>query len=158
MWDKEESKALSDMVLEIIRINGELMSNNEQRVKPFGLTAAQYQVLGAVGLNKIAISTPQIAKFMGMSRQGVQKQLKILCDKGLMITSANPFHERSPLYSLSESGLEQYSVICEMHKVLINNLADKFAISELKTALTVLRHFHECLLLENDVHHEHDEE
>ena len=54
------------------------------------------------------LTAPEIAAYMGVSRQGAQKQLDRLLEEGLLQRAPNPQHARSPLYSLSQQGRSAY--------------------------------------------------
>ena len=56
-------------------------------------------------------TSPQIAERMGITRQGVQKQLNLLRDEGLVMSVENPAHKRSPRYSLTEHGEQKLAEI-----------------------------------------------
>lgn len=141
--------AITDLVLTTFRINGALLENGDKMIKPFGLTSAQWQVLGPIGFNKSPMTAPQIAKFIGISRQAVQKQLCLLKDKGLVVCTSNPYHERSPLYSLTEKGDKKYNAICEINNVSLEKLGHEFDLSELQIVLKVLNCFHRRLVEDN---------
>ena len=148
MSECEASKALTDLILSIFRINGTLIENGDKRVYPYGITGAQWQVLGPIGFADSPMSAPQIAKFIGITRQGVQKQLNNLRDSELVRCCSNPHHERSPLYELTEIGKEQYQIVCQLHKKSLDKLVGLFDQNELQTTLKVLTKFHEYLIEE----------
>ena len=60
---------------------------------------------------KESSTSPQIAERMGITRQGVQKQLNLLRDEGLVMSVENPAHKRSPRYSLTEHGEQKLAEI-----------------------------------------------
>lgn len=98
------SAQISDIVLSIFRLNGLLLTWGDHFVSSEGLTSARWQVLGALGLADIPMTAPQIAERMGVTRQGVQKQLNLLLADGCIEKRPNRMHKRSPLYVLTDKG------------------------------------------------------
>lgn len=148
MSECEKLQALTDLVLAIFRINGSLLENSDKRVSPYGITGAQWQALGPIGISDSPMTAPQIAKFIGITRQGVQKQLNNLRDRGLVECCSNPHHERSPLYELTEIGKEKFQRVCQLHEKSRNEFAERFDQDEVRTTLKVLAKFHEYLIEE----------
>ena len=64
-----EGDAATAVVLEIFRVNGLLLAAGNKVAAQEGLTAARWQVLGAVALAGQPLTVPQIARRMGLTRQ-----------------------------------------------------------------------------------------
>src|SRR5262249_1752371 len=103
------ARQLTELVLLVFRVNGELLEAGDRLVRPLRLTSSRWQILGAIALADSPRSAPQLAAQMGMTRQGAQKQLDVLLDDGLAGTQANPRHARSPLYVLTRKGRSVYA-------------------------------------------------
>ena len=99
-----DASLLSELVVQIFRMNGALTTWGDRFAAESGLTTARWQVLGAISMAKEPSTSPQIAERMGITRQGVQKQLNLLRDEGLVMPIENPAHKRSPRYSPTEYG------------------------------------------------------
>ena len=99
-----DASLLSELVVQIFRMNGALTTWGDRFAAESGLTTARWQVLGAISMAKEPSTSPQIAERMGITRQGVQKQLNLLRDEGLVMPIENPTHKRSPQYSLTDHG------------------------------------------------------
>jgi DNA-binding MarR family transcriptional regulator len=102
------AEALTGLVLSTFRANGLLVAWGDRFAAAEGLTSARWQMLGAIALAPAPLTAPEIASYMGVSRQGAQKQLDRLVEEGLVERSPNPQHARSPLHALSERGRAAY--------------------------------------------------
>lgn len=94
--------ALTDLVLRVFRLNGLLLGAAERMARPAGLTAARWQVLGAVLREPLPVS--DIARAMGLTRQSVQRLADALVDTGLAEYVPNPAHRRAKLLRPTASG------------------------------------------------------
>ena len=94
---------LSDLALTTFRLNGQVLALAEDLARPVGLTAARWQVLGAVLSEPLPVST--IARDMGMARQSVQRIADILVDDGLAAYVDNPADRRAKLLTPTKDGL-----------------------------------------------------
>ena len=55
------SDALTQLILEVFRVNGGLLSAGDRLVADLGLTSARWQVLGAVALSPAAVGSFNLA-------------------------------------------------------------------------------------------------
>lgn len=148
MQNQDQELAIKKLVITVFRTNGALLDSTDEKVKPFGLTSAQFQIIGALGCNEAPLTVPQLARFIGVTRQAVQKQLHSLLDKGLIECSLNPCHERSPLHSLSEEGEKLHKSVSELHRKQLDDLIDKFDMADIEHAYETLNRFCEHLILQ----------
>ena len=99
-----EGDAATAVVLEIFRVNGLVLADGNRLAVAEGLTAARWQVLGAVALAGRPLTVPQIARRMGLTRQAVQESVNRLLAEALAEARDNLDHRRSPLIGLTELG------------------------------------------------------
>jgi len=128
-------------MLEIFRLNARLLEKGNQMVAPLGMTSARWQVLGAIALSGKAVSCPQIAAAMGITRQGAQKQLNLAYEDQLVAVQENPRNLRSPLYELTAAGRDAYGKAMALQADWSKALARGITASDWQTTLTVLRAF-----------------
>lgn len=102
MTDTREAAALRDLMLEVFRLNGALLRHGAALTAPVGQTQARWQVIGAAA--EATRTVPQIARRMGMSRQGVQRVADLLAADGIVAFERNPDHVRSPFLTLTPRG------------------------------------------------------
>ncbi len=129
---------LSDLALTTFRLNGQVLALAEDLARPVGLTAARWQVLGAVLSGPLPVAT--IARDMGMARQSVQRIADILVDSGLAAYSDNPAHRRAKLLAPTDEGLAAVRRINPGHA---RSAAALVAILGAERADEILRALHE---------------
>jgi DNA-binding MarR family transcriptional regulator len=83
-------------------------------------------------------NVPQIAAAMGVTRQGVLKQINLLVDEGLVEALPNPTHKRSPLYVLTVKGQTTYDALVHRWHEHVRQMASGFTTSDLDAAIRVL--------------------
>ena len=96
-WPGESRDAVTDLVLEVFRLNGELIAMGDAMVAEIGLTSARWQVLGAIALSNTPLPIAQIARNMGLTRQAVQRVANELEAEGFVRFAPNPHHQRAKL-------------------------------------------------------------
>lgn len=136
-----QSEVLTEIMLEIFRLNARLLERGSQMVAPLGMTSARWQVLGALALSGEAMSCPQIAAAMGISRQGAQKQLNLALNDQLLTVYENQRNLRSPLYEITPAGQEAYSKAMGLQASWSKALSRGITLSDLQNTLSVLREF-----------------
>jgi DNA-binding MarR family transcriptional regulator len=101
--ERGEQALLSGTALAVFRLNGQFLSVADRLARPAGLTAAWWQVLGAV-LNE-PLPVAGIARVMGITRQSVQRIADLLVERGLAAYQPNPAHRRAKLLAPTPEGL-----------------------------------------------------
>lgn len=114
---------LSGSALTAFRLNGQYLSVAERLARPAGLTAAWWQVLGAV-LHK-PLPVAGIARTMGTTRQSVQRIADLLVDRGLATYEPNPAHRRAKLVKPTEEGRAATAQISPGHAEFAARLAEQ---------------------------------
>jgi DNA-binding MarR family transcriptional regulator len=133
-----EGDAATDIVLETFRASGLLLAAGNRLAAQEGLTAARWQVLGAVALAGRPLTVPQIARRMGLTRQAVQASVNRLLGEALVKSSENLDHRRSPLIRLTELGNQKYAALDWRQIRWINELSAGLEISDLANAARLL--------------------
>jgi DNA-binding MarR family transcriptional regulator len=130
------ANALTDLVMHAFRLNGQFLAAAETLAKPVGLTAAWWQVLGAVESGPLPVSG--IARKMGLTRQSVQRIADLLVDKGLARYRPNPAHRRAKLLELTAAGQAAMNRLAATQPEWANRIAAEFDPEELAHAVAVL--------------------
>jgi DNA-binding MarR family transcriptional regulator len=134
-----EGDTATAVVLEIFRVNGLLLAAGNRLAAREGLTAARWQVLGAVALAGRPLTVPQIARRMGLTRQAVQESVNRLLAQAFVESSDNLDHRRSPLIGLTDLGRQKYTAVDQRQARWISELAAELKITDLAAAASVLR-------------------
>ena len=127
---------LSGAALTTFRLNGQFLGVAEELAGPAGLTAARWQVLGAVLDTPLSVAA--IARAMGITRQSVQRIADLLVDQGLAEYLPNPSHRRAKLVRPTAEAYAAVRRISPAHAVLAQRLADELGIDDLTRALEAL--------------------
>jgi len=130
--------ALTDVVLELFRLNNRLLAAGDRLVADLGLTSARWQVLGMI----VATGRPQpvawLARDMGANRQNVQRIVNDLEKEGLVTYQPNPHHRRAMLVVLTESGKRVFDDAMRLQTPWINKLTEGLCLEDIETTHRVI--------------------
>jgi len=129
--------AMTELVLEIFRVNGLLLAVGDRLTKGLGLSSARWQVLGA--LSNGPLTAAQIARNMGLQRQGVQRLVDLLDEEGVVAFEDNPHHRRAKLVRMTDAGQRKHAQISRIQARWVNGLSRGLSAKELRTAVALLR-------------------
>ena len=133
----QKAKIFTELVLETFRFNGLLIAVGDRLTKELGLTSALWQVLGAI--QEAPVSMAQIARNMGLSRQGVRRSANVLMNKGLVRFEENPDHKRAKFVVPTQKGRK---VIDQLEKIQVdwsNSVSKEFSAIELKRVIKTMK-------------------
>lgn len=137
MSARPEQELLSDLALASFRLNGQFLEVAETLARPAGLTAAWWQVLGAVLRDPLPVAG--IARAMGITRQSVQRIADLLVERGLAEYLPNPAHRRAKLVTPTPAGRAAVTGIDPAHAAFARRLADAVGEEGLAATLTAMR-------------------
>ena len=139
MSTPSEQELFSAAAITSFRLNGRFLALAEELARPAGLTAAWWQVLGAVLHEPLPVAG--IARAMGITRQSVQRIADLLVGKGLAEYRRNPAHRRAKLVAVTDEGLAAVRAIDPQHARRAAELAERLGhdrLAEIVAALTDL--------------------
>jgi DNA-binding MarR family transcriptional regulator len=128
---------LTNLILEVFRLNGRLLAAGDLLTKPLNLSSARWQVLGAI--TDTPLSVPQIARRMGLTRQGVQRQADILEQEKFIQYLENPDHKRAKLVSLAEKGRLAVKKLERLQIQWATTVVSGVRASEIESALQLIQ-------------------
>ncbi|MFE4690956.1 MarR family winged helix-turn-helix transcriptional regulator [Streptomyces sp. NPDC056749] len=120
----------------VFRLNGRFLSVAEELASPVGLTAARWQVLGAVLREPLPVAG--IARAMGITRQSVQRIADLLVGQGLAEYVTNPAHRRAKLLRPTPEGRAAVGRIDPAHAEFAERLAGELGEEEFARTVQVL--------------------
>lgn len=107
--------ALSQLSRSVFALNGILLGAGESLAKPLGLSVAKWHVLGRA--NEARRTVAQIARFIGVSRQSVQRIANDLEREGLVEFTRHATDARTQLVMLTAEGKARLTQLYERDKV-----------------------------------------
>lgn len=145
MKESGKGSVFTNIVLEVFRLGGLLVSEGDQMGFEYGVTSARWKVLGALSLAGEPQTASQIARSMGLTRQAVQRLVDAMYEDQLLIFHENPDHKRAKLISLSELGEEVYLKLDEKQSEWATKCSIGITKVELETTLSVLKRISDSL-------------
>ncbi|MDP1835747.1 MAG: MarR family transcriptional regulator [Chlamydiales bacterium] len=144
----ETQDRLSAMALTTFALNGLFLAVAEELAAPAGLTAARWQVLGAV--LKEPLTQSEIARRMGITRQSVRRTSLQLVEEGMLHFISNPSSRKAMLLQLTDKGYAAVHKISPQHAAfakLLEERVGKDQMVKILDAMTALRDTLEAMVL-----------
>ena len=116
-------RSLTELILDVFRLNGALLASGDALVGDLGLTSARWQVLGAIALSPVPLPVAHLARNMGLTRQAVQRSVDEMRNDGLIRLDPNPHHRRAMLVTMTQGGNSAYRAASERQKHWADALA-----------------------------------
>ena len=138
-----DQKLLAAAALTAFRLNGQFLELAERLARPAGLTAAWWQVLGAVLDDPLPVSA--IARDVGITRQAVQRTADVLVERGLAQYRDNPAHRRAKLVALTDAGRAAVATIAPQHRRSAHELVEVLGRERLAEIVEALRALSQAL-------------
>jgi DNA-binding MarR family transcriptional regulator len=133
-----EQELLSALAKTIFRLNGQFLAVGEELARPAGLTAALWQVLGAVLRSPRSVA--DVAREIGVTRQSAQRVADVLVDRGLAAYQPNPAHRRAKLLTPTAEGRQAIRRIRPAHAAFAQRLAEEVGMGALEVSLATVAH------------------
>lgn len=130
--------AVTNLVLDLFRLNNQLLAAGDRLVAPLGLTSARWAILGAI----VAAQYPQpvawLARNLGAHRQNVQRIINDLAREGLVAFEANPHHRKAQLVVLTKKGRRTFDAAMRLQAPWSNRLSEGLPVKDIKTAHQII--------------------
>lgn len=134
---KTESE-LYQVIWLIRRLFRALSQKSSENLVEFGISVADRAVMEFLYPDK-ALSVPDIAELYKVSRQHVQATVNSLLECGLVETTVNPHHKRSPLIMLNPKGRQLFCLVMKKDEELIEQLFSHISESDVQITKQTLR-------------------
>jgi DNA-binding MarR family transcriptional regulator len=138
MRSNPNSLLVRNLVITVFKTNGYLIDLGNKLVRPAGLTTAWWQVLGALGYSPVPLTVAQIARNMGLTRQGVQRVVDLLAAHGYVALEPNPHHQRAKLVTLTTHGRAALDAAEAAAAPVDQHFIERVGAERLASALAVL--------------------
>ena len=133
----EEQLLMSGIAKTVYRLNGHVLSMAEDMARPVGLTGAWWQVIASVLREPMSVA--DISRFIGNTRQAVQRIADRLVDEGLVEFRDNPAHARAKLLTPTGKGRSAVRAIAPAHAELADRLAAEYGKEKLAKLLVLMQ-------------------
>jgi DNA-binding MarR family transcriptional regulator len=132
-------RSLTNLIIDVFRLNGGLLASGDTLVKDLGLTSARWQVLGAIALSPVPLPVAHLANNMGLTRQAVQRSVDEMLSDGLVRLDPNPHHKRAMLVTMTGRGESAYRAASERQERWADALGDGLSHGGVEAADRLLR-------------------
>ena len=124
-------------MLETFRFHDALLAARDELANEFGLTNARWQVLGAVWDAPRTVSS--VARFIGLTRQSVQRTTLRLAEDGFVELADNPEHARAKLVMLTEKGDSTLQSLSKRQAAWVSELAEDLPPVNIRIGVGMIR-------------------
>ena len=150
--------AVTNLVLDLFRLNNQLLAEGDRLVAPIGLTSARWQILGAI----VAAAYPQpvawLARNLGAHRQNVQRIINDLSKEGLVAFETNPHHRRAQLIVLTKRGRQTFDAAMRLQAPWSDSLSEGLSVKDIEAAHRVMLTLRHNLSTKDEAETAHDED
>ena len=130
--------ALTNLVLDLFRLNNQMLVAGDRLVSELNLTSARWSVLGTIVAAGRAQPVAWLARDMGGNRQNIQRIVNDLVKDGLVKFEPNPHHKRAQLVVLTDRGMEVFEAAMNLQTPWINSLAQGVKVADIETTHQVV--------------------
>src|SRR5258708_36787187 len=113
-------EALTNVMLDLFRLNSLLLTAGDRLVAPLGLTSARWQILGAIAYAERPEPVAWLARGLGANRQNVQRIINDLHGEGLVAFEADPHHRRAQRVVLTHTGEPTFAAAMRLQVPWVN--------------------------------------
>lgn len=131
-------EALTDVVLDLFRLNCLLLTAGDRLVAGLGLTSARWQILGAMAVAERPQPVAWLARDMGANRQNVQRIVNDLQNEGLVAFETNPHHRRAQLAVLTDKGKRAFDAAMRLQAPWIDSLSEGLSVKDIQSMHRVI--------------------
>ncbi len=139
MQRTREGQLFTNIVLDIFKLGGLLITAGDELTKELGLTSARWKVLGALANSDLPMTVSQIAASMRQTRQGVQRLSDAMAKAGILAYEDNPHHKKAKLVTMTSKGMELFLELEQKQILWANKNSAEISTQEMEVALRVLK-------------------
>ena len=128
--------ALSELVVQVFRLDGLLTATGDSLAQPAGQTSARWRVLATVDDGPATVA--QVARAWGLARQSVQRVADVLVDERFCRYDENPGHRRAQFLRITPRGRHALRTIQAAQRTWADAMGAEIGETDLRHANTVL--------------------
>lgn len=136
---RRQADALAELIGESVRLHSQLVAASDRMSRDLGLTGARWQLLSVIGRGTAAYTVSDLARWMGLTRQTVQRMADALTADGLVTCVDNPNHRRAPLLKLTTRGQTLLGRLDARRFRWAREVGSRLQIGEIEAAAEVLK-------------------
>ena len=129
--------ALTNLMLDLFRLNSQLLAAGDRLVARLGLTSARWQILGAIVASERPQPVAWLARDLGANRQNVQRIINDLHKDGFVAFEPNPHHRRAQLIVLTDKGRRTFDAAMDLQAPWVNRLSEGVLVNDIETVQRV---------------------
>src|SRR5579859_2772211 len=130
--------AVTNLVLDLFRLNNLLLTEGDRLVADLGLTSARWEILGTIAYAARPQPVAWLARDMGANRQNVQRIINDLQRMGLVAFEPNPHHRRAQLVVLTDKGKQRFDAAMRLQAPRVNKLSEGLSVKDVETTHRVV--------------------
>ncbi len=139
MEHTREGQLYTEIVLEIFKLSGLLITEGDELTKELGLSSARWKVLGALAHSDSPMTVSQIASSMGQTRQGVQRLSDVMVKAGFLAYEDNPYHKKAKLVAMTPEGEDVFLALERKQIPWANKKSAEISAQDMEVVLGVLK-------------------
>ena len=123
--------ALSELVVQVFRLDGLLTATGDSLAQPAGQTSARWRVLATVDDGPATVA--QVARAWGLARQSVQRVADVLVEERFARYDENPGHRRAQLLRITPRGRRALRTIQAAQRTWADAMGAEIGETDLRT-------------------------
>jgi DNA-binding MarR family transcriptional regulator len=128
--------ALSELVVQVFRLDGLLTATGDSLAQPAGQTSARWRVLATVDDGPATVA--QVARAWGLARQSVQRVADMLVEERFCRYDENPGHRRAQFLRITSRGRRALRTIQAAQRTWADAMGAEIGEADLRRANAVL--------------------
>ncbi|WP_323123345.1 MarR family winged helix-turn-helix transcriptional regulator [Burkholderia alba] len=117
--------AVDRLIGEIFRLYGAVVAAGDVITRPFGLSSARWQVMGAIEATSGA-TVSALARQVGVTRQSVQRIVTEMAIEGYFELVDNPSDRRARIVTMTGKGWHVYDAVTAAWKATAEQMDQRF--------------------------------
>lgn len=132
------SNALTDLIRAVIRMNATVQKSGTRLMRGTGITNTRWQLLSELFALEKRVTVSELARYMGLTRQAVQRLADDMVSDGLVEFAENLGDARAMHLLLTEAGRVAYHDALEREWQWTNAIAADFDAEQIARAVALL--------------------